>query len=158
MIAIGAKKLLQLIIGAGQIGNVIAMKQAWPVAAADLQKVPHGGCEGPGFGCMLPHGPEQSLEPLLHRSPWLLGVIGQNVRGAMDPAISHPHLRPQRRRRIQPTPQDRLQAPEGLSECPPCAVRSRHRVMAVRRSWSWRPAAAKAWRPSSVRALQTALQ
>jgi hypothetical protein len=50
MIAISAKKLLQIIIGTGQIGNAVAVKQAWPVAPADLQKVPDRWCEAPGFG------------------------------------------------------------------------------------------------------------
>ena len=76
------------------------MKQAGPVAPADLQKVPYRGCEAPGFGLMLPYGPEQPVQPPLYRGPWLLGVIMQNVRGAMDPAIGHTHLGPQRRGRV----------------------------------------------------------
>jgi hypothetical protein len=111
MIAIGAKKLLQIIIGAGQVGNVLTMKQTWPVAPADLQKVLHRGREGPGFGLMLPHGSAQPVQSPLHGGPCLLGVIIQDVRGAMDPAIGHTHLGPQGRRRVQPTSQDRPQAP-----------------------------------------------
>src|SRR5919198_13667 len=158
MIAIGAKKLLQIIVGTWQLGHGITMKQAGPVAPADLQKVPHCGRKGPGFGLMLPHGPRQPVEPSLHGSSCVLGVIVQDVRGAMDPAIGHMHLGPQRSGGVQPAPQERLQAPEGLGQGPLFSTRSRLWVLAVRRSWSWRPAAAKGGRPSSVRALRTALQ
>src|SRR5207244_10956219 len=86
------------------------------------------------------------------------GVVVQDVRGAMDPAIGHTHLGPQRRRRVQPTPQDRPQAPEGGGQGPLFSTRSKRWVMALRRSWRWRPAAAKGGRPSSVLALRTALR
>jgi len=111
MRAIGAKKLLQIIIGAGQVGHGITMKQSGPVAPADLQKVLYRGRERAGFGLMLPHSPEQPVQPPLHGGSWLLGIIMQEVRGAMDPAIGYTHLGPQRCRRVQPTPQERLQAP-----------------------------------------------
>src|SRR5215471_17786810 len=158
MIAIGTKKLLQIIIGAWQFGHGITMKQAGPVTPADLQKVPYGGREGPGFDLMLPHSSKQPVQPSLHGSFCVLGVIVQDVRGAMHPAIGHTHLGPQRSGCVQPAPQDRLQAPAGLGQGPLFSTRSRLWVMAVRRSWSWRPAAAKGGRPSSVRALRTALQ
>src|SRR5215467_8023800 len=134
MITIGAKKLLQVSIGPGQMREARAVKQAGPVAPADLQKVPYRGCEAPGFGLMLPHGSEQPVQPPLYSSPWLLGVIMQDVRGAMHPALGHPHLRPQRRRRVQPPSQDRLQAPERLGQGPLFSTRSRLRAIALRRS------------------------
>jgi len=87
------------------------MNQAWPVAPADLQQVLHCGCEGPGCGAMLPHGPKQPVPPSLHGSPCLVGVIVQEVRGAMDPARGPPALGPPRRRRIPPPPQERSPAP-----------------------------------------------
>src|SRR4029453_16736706 len=65
MITIRTKKMLHIIIGAWQLGNGITMKQAGPVALADLQKVLYRGCEGPGFGLMLPHGPKQPVQPSL---------------------------------------------------------------------------------------------
>src|SRR5437879_11815127 len=95
MIAIGAKKLLQIIIGTGKIRDAIAVKQAWPVASADLQKVPDRWCEAPSFGLMLPHSPEQPVQPALHGCLRALGVIVQDVRGAMHPAIGHSYLGPQ---------------------------------------------------------------
>jgi hypothetical protein len=87
------------------------MKQAGPGAPADLQKVPDRGCESPGFGVMLPHSPEQPLQPSLHSGPCALSIIIQDVRGAMHPTIGYTHLGPQGSRRGQPAPQDRLQAP-----------------------------------------------
>src|SRR5215468_74538 len=158
MIAIGTKKLLQIIIGAGKIRDAITTKQAWPVAPADFQKVCHRGGEGPGFGLRLPHGPEQPLPPPSHRCLRALSVIMPAVRSAMDPAIGDADVRPQRSGRVQPAPPDRLPAPEGLRQGPLFSTRSRLRALAVRRSWSWRPAAVKGGRPSAVRALRTALQ
>src|SRR5262249_41493455 len=67
------------------------MNQAGPVAPADLQKVPHRGREGPGLGLMLPHGPKQPVQPALHGCLSALGVVVQDVCGAMHPAIGHPH-------------------------------------------------------------------
>src|SRR5262249_48869474 len=78
MLAIGAKKLLQIIIGPGKSRDAIAVKQAGPVAPADLQKVPYRWCEAPGFGLMLPHGPEPPVQPPLYSGSWLLGVIMQD--------------------------------------------------------------------------------
>src|SRR5262249_15880158 len=118
MITIGAKKLLQIIVGTGTLGDAIAVKQAWPVALADLQKVPDRWGEAPGFSLMLPHGSKQPVQPALHSCLRALGVVVQDVRGAMHPAIGHPHLGPQRRRRVQPTPPARLQAPESFGQGP----------------------------------------
>jgi hypothetical protein len=125
MIAIGTKKLLQSIIGAGKIRDALTTKQAWPGAPADFQNVLHRGCEGPGFGLRLPHGPEQSWPPPPHRCLRALSVIMQDVRSAMDPAIGDADVRPQRSGRVQPAPQDRLQAPEGLRQGPLFSTRSR---------------------------------
>jgi hypothetical protein len=134
------------------------MQQAGPVAPADLQQVPHRGREAPGLGLRLPPGPAQPVPPPLHGGPCVRGVMRQDGRGAMDPAIGSTPLRPQRRRRVPPTPQDRPQAPSGLGHGPLFSTRSRLSVMALRRAWSCRPAAAKGGRPSSVRALRTARQ
>jgi hypothetical protein len=158
MRALGAKNLLQIIIGAGQLGHGRTMQQAGPGAPADLQKVPHRGREAPGLGLRLPPGPAQPVPPPLHGGPCVRGVMRQDGRGAMDPAIGSTPLRPQRRRRVPPTPQDRPQAPSGLGHGPLFSTRSRLSVMALRRAWSCRPAAAKGGRPSSVRALRTARQ
>src|SRR5215470_7151088 len=40
MRAIGTNTLLELIMGTGQLGHAITLKQAWPRAPADLQTVP----------------------------------------------------------------------------------------------------------------------
>jgi hypothetical protein len=151
-----AKKLLQIIIGAGEIGHAVAVTQARPVAPADLQQGPDRWCEAPGCGLRLPHGSEQPVQPSPPGCRRALGVIVQDRRGAMHPALGHPHRGPQGSRRVQPAPEDRLQTPEGLGHGPLFATRSRLWALALRRSGSWRPAAAKGGRPASVRALRTA--
>src|SRR5207253_5281644 len=112
----------------------------------------------PSFGLMLPPSPEQPVQPALHGGLRALGVIVQDVRGALPPAIGHSSLGPQRRRRVQPAPQDRLQAPEGLGQGPLFSTRSRLWARALRRSWSLSPEAVRGGWPSSGRALRTALQ
>jgi hypothetical protein len=93
MIALGAQKLLQIIMGAGQSGDAVTMQQAWPVAAAALQHVPHSGCQGADVGLMRPQRPQPSLSPPLHGGLSALALLVQEVRGAM-----HPHQRPHARR------------------------------------------------------------
>src|SRR5262245_60822721 len=156
MIAIDTKKLLQIIIGPGKIRDAIAVPQAGPGAPADLQTVPNRGRAGPGLGVMRPHGPTQPVQPALHGCLRARGVVVQDVGGAMHPAIGHTPLGPPRRRRVQPTPQDRLQAPEGCGPAPLFSTRSRLGALALRRAWSGSPAADKGRRPSSVRARRTA--
>src|SRR5207302_9399244 len=78
MPAIGAKQLLQIIIGTGKSRDAIAVKQAWPVASADLQNVPDRWCEAPSLGLMLPPSPEQPVQPALHGGLRALGVIVQD--------------------------------------------------------------------------------
>src|SRR5262249_52992230 len=114
MITKSAKKKLPIIFWKGELREALRGKKAWPGGLADLQKVPDGWGEAPGFSLMLPHGSKQPVQPALHSCLRALGVVVQDVRGAMHPAIGHPHLGPQRRRRVQPTPQDRLQAPESF--------------------------------------------
>ena len=125
MRALRAKKLLQILIGPGQLRDALAVNQAGPGAPAALQTVPYRWCEAPGFGLRLPHGPEQPVPPPLSSGAWLLGGMMPDVRGAMHPAIGHLHLGPQRRRRVQPTAQDRPQAPSRLGQGPLFSLRSR---------------------------------
>jgi hypothetical protein len=134
------------------------MQQAWPVAPADLQHVPHRGREAPGLGLRLPPGPAQPGPPPLPGGPGVLGGSMEEVGGALEPARGHRHRRPPRRRRVHPTPPDRPQAPSGLGPGPLCSTRARLSGMAWRRSWRGRPAAATGGRPASGRALRTAPQ
>src|SRR5215468_6896606 len=143
MIAIGAKKLLQIIIGAGEVGDAIAVKQTRPVAAADFQEVRHRRREGPGFGLMPSHGPEQPLQTSLHGCRSALFFIAEEVGHTLHPAIGHAHIWPQRRCSGQAPLEDGFQAPEFLGQYPLFSTRSRLSAMALSRSCSWRPEAAK---------------
>jgi hypothetical protein len=87
-----------------------------------------------------------------------LGFVVQDVGRPMDPAIGHAHVRPQGGSGRQAPLEDGLQPREGLGQGPLFSTCSRLAEMAVRRSGSWSPEAASGGRPSSVRALRTALQ
>jgi hypothetical protein len=114
MTAMGAKKLLQIIIGAGEIRDAIAVEKPRPITMADLEKVVDGGGQGACFGVVPRHGPEEPLQAPLHHGRIVLVVVVQDVGRPMDPAIGDADVGPQGSGRVQPAPQDRLQAPESL--------------------------------------------
>jgi hypothetical protein len=111
--AIGAKKLLQLIIRAGEMGEALAVQQAWPVTTTDRQNVPDRGREGPRLGLRLSHRSQEPLPPL-HGGLRELLLIVEEVGDVLPPAIGHLHIGPQPRGGVQPTLQEGLQAPSLL--------------------------------------------
>ena len=113
MTAMGAKKLLQIIVGAGKLRDAIAVEQPRPITPADLEKVVDSGGQCAGFGAVPRHGPEEPPQAPLHHGRTVLVVV-QDVGRPMDPAIGDADVRPQCSGRVQPALQDRLQAPEGL--------------------------------------------
>jgi hypothetical protein len=135
MTAMGAKKLLQIIIGAGESRDALAVEQPRPITPADFEKVVDGGGERAGFGMVLRHRPQEPLQAPLHHGRPVLVVVVQDRRRPMDPAIGDADVGPQRRGRVSPAPQDRLQASQGLGHGPLCSTRSRLSAMALRRSW-----------------------
>jgi hypothetical protein len=158
MTAMGAKKLLQIIIGAGEIRYAIAVEKPGPIAAADLEKVVDGGGKRARFGVMPRHRPEEPLQAPLHPCLTVLVVVVQEVGRPMDPAIGDADVRPESGSCREALVEKGGEAPERLGQGPLFSTRSRLSEMAVRRSWSWSPDAARGGRPSSVRALRTALQ
>jgi hypothetical protein len=108
MIAIRPKKLLQVIIGAGEIGDAIAVKQARPVATGDLAEVPECGGQRARSGLLACHGPKEPLHTLFHGCRRMVFVIGEEVGDSMYPAIGYLHVGPEGSRRVQPALQDGL--------------------------------------------------
>ena len=125
---------------------------------ADLEKVVDGRSKRARFGAVLRQRPEEPLQAPLHRGLTELVLVMQDVRRTMHPAIGHMHVGPQGRGVIQTPLEDGLQAPQFLGQGPLFSTRSRLSAMVLRRVWSVSPEAAKGGRPSSVRALRTALQ
>jgi hypothetical protein len=76
MTAMGTKKLLQIIIGAGEIRDAIAVEQPGPITAADLEKVVDGRGKRARFGVVPRHGTEQPLQaPFYHYLTVLVFVV-----------------------------------------------------------------------------------
>jgi hypothetical protein len=136
------KTLLQVIIGPGQIGDLIAVKESRPVTARDLEEV--GQCRGePSCGSSVPrHGTQQAAQATLHGCPSELVGVREDVSRPMHPAVGDPHVRPQGGRLGQASLEERLQPDERLGEGPLFATRSRLVAIAVSRSCSFSPEAA----------------
>jgi hypothetical protein len=104
MTAMGAKKLLQIVIGAGEIRDAIAVEKPRPITTADLEKVVNGGGQGACFGMVPRHSPEEPLQAPLHHGRIVLGVVVQDVGRPMDPVIGEADIGPPRSGRLHPTP------------------------------------------------------
>jgi hypothetical protein len=158
MTAMGAKKLLQIIIGAGEIRDAIAVEKPGPITAADLEKVVDGGGKRARFGVVPCHSPEEPLQAPLHHGLTVLVVVVQDVGRPMDPAIGDADVGPESGSCREALVEQGVEALECLGQGPLFSTRSRLSEMAVRRSWSLSPEASRGGCPSSVRALRTALQ
>jgi hypothetical protein len=158
MQAIRAKALLQIIIGPGEVRDAIAVKEAGPVTPRDLEEVGDGKGERPSGGLMPHHSAEQPLQAALQRRLCMLISVVEDVGHPMDPAIGDADVGPESGSCREALVEPGVEAPERLGHGPLFSTRSRLSEMAVRRSWSLSPEAARGGRPSSVRALRTALQ
>src|SRR5215831_12403664 len=158
VVAMRAKVLLQVVIGPRQLRDLIAMEQAWPVTARNLEEVRQRRGERPGGSLVPRHRAQQAAQATLHSRSCALLFIGEDVGSPIDPAIGDAHGGPQGGGRRQAPLEDTLQPSEGLWQGPLFSTRSRLSAMAPRRSWSLRPEATTGGRPSFVRALRTARQ
>ena len=120
-----SKILFQVVISPGQIEDLIAVKEPWPVTARDLEEVGQGRGE-PSCGSTVPrHGTQQATQTTLHRSPRELVGVREDVRCPMHPVVGHTHVRPQGGRLGQASLEERLHPAERLGECPLFVTRSR---------------------------------
>jgi hypothetical protein len=60
-----AKKLLQIIICAGKLGDALAMKETWPVALGDFTDVLECGYKDTGCRLVAGHCPQQTTQAAL---------------------------------------------------------------------------------------------
>jgi hypothetical protein len=156
--AMRPKKLFESVMGARESRHARTVEQTRPITGADLEQVVDGRRQRACFGAMPLHRPEEPVQALLHRCCTALVLILEEVRCTMHPAIGHLHVGPQGRGVIQPPLEDGLQAPQVLGQGPLFSTRARLSAVVRRRVWRMSPEAAKGGRPSSVRALRTALQ
>ena len=158
MTAMGAKNLLQIIIGAGEIRAAMAVEKPGPITAADLEKVVDGGGQRARFGVVPRHRPEEPSQAPLPHCRTVLVVVVQDMDRPMAPAIGDADGGPESGRCRAALVEKGVEAPERLGHDPLFSPRSRLSEMAVRRAGSVSPDAASGGRPLSVRALRTALQ
>jgi hypothetical protein len=150
--------MLQIVVGARQVGDAIAMQQTGPVAARHLQQMVHGALERAGFvavTCHSPHEAGQAARDLNGRQP---GRIVEHPGEGMHPAKAPLDRRPQMTRALETAPEQVAQASQRACQSPFSATRSRLSATAVSRWRNFRPEAARGGRPSSVMALRTAAQ
>ena len=157
VVAMGTKILLQVVVGPWEIRDLRAMKEAGPVAPGHLEEGDPRRRKAPGSRSGSHHRAQQAAQATLHHGPRLLAFVGEEMSRLMDPAVGNAHIGPQGRRRGQAPLEECVQPDERLREPPLFATRSRLWEIAVSRSCSLRPEAARGGCPSSVRALRTAL-
>ena len=134
------------------------MKKAGPVTPGDLVEVGQGRRQRSSGGLVPGQGTQEAMEAALDRRARELGLVGTHLGDALDPLIGNPHIGPQGHRGRQAPLEESLEPRERLGERPFLSRRPRLCEIAVRRSWSLGPDATHGGRPSSVKALRTALQ
>jgi hypothetical protein len=158
MVALGAKLMLEVVVGARQIRDRVAVEQPRTVATGDLAEVVDGAAETARAVTVTEHGANHSVEAALHRGS-LLGLrIGQDVGRLVHPRIDPLDVGPQPGRLLQATLDQILETRERRRAPPFSATRSRLSATASSRPLSFRPDAASGGWPSSVMALRTAAQ
>src|SRR5438552_3985038 len=138
MPAMGAKQLLQILIGAGESRDAIAVEKPGPITAADLEKVGDGGGKRARFGVVPCHRPEEPPQAPLHHGLTVLVVVVQDVGRPMDPAIGAADSRPDRGIGREALVGPDVEALERLGQGTLFSTRSRLSVMAVRWAFSVR--------------------
>ena len=156
--AIGSEQLLEIVVGARQIGDDITMEQAGAVAAGHLEEMVDRAGEAASLGAVAHHGAEQAIKTASQRLGRLAGSVAQDPGGLVDPGIDTAKVRPKRLRALEPTREQLAQLVQRTAQPPFAATRSRLAATASSRSWSFSPEAANGGRPSSVMALRTAAQ
>ena len=87
MIAIGAEKLFQIIIGPGQIRHPLAGQEPWPVTPGDCTEVLQRRGQRAGRSLVSRHRAQESPEAPLHRQRLMLVLVAEDMGCLMDPAI-----------------------------------------------------------------------
>jgi hypothetical protein len=94
MLAIGAEKLFEIIIGPGQRRHRRASKEPGPVTAGDLPEVCQRRGKCPCGGLVSRHRAQESPEAMLHGQGFALVLVAEDVGRLMDPAIPYAYVGP----------------------------------------------------------------
>lgn len=101
MVAMGAKELFEVVIGAGQLRAIITMERPRPIAVRDLAEVGEHGAQGRSAEVLgACHSPEQSAEASFDTRAIECIGIGQNVGRTLHPGICCPHQGPEQSRAV----------------------------------------------------------
>lgn len=158
-VAMGAKKLLERAIRAGEISKMIAGPQARPGAAGALGDVGQHGSEGRGTAAWVcRHGAAPGPHVTFATIPSEGFGLGQSLGDPLHPGRGSSYHGPQASGVPSPFVDEALEPWKDLGQRPLFSTRSSEPAMALRRVWRVRPEASKGGRPSSVRALRTARQ
>src|SRR6478736_4905448 len=168
VIAAGAEELLEIVVGARQVGHLVAVEQPGPIALRHFPEVVDRAGERSGFGAMLMHGAEQPVEAAAHDIGGLGVVVGEHVGDRMHPAVGARNGGPEGGGVLETMADQLAQPDEARRRGPPFLVawprppvrvtRSRLPAIFSRRVFSFSPEAASGARPSSVIAERTAAQ
>src|SRR3954451_24798968 len=158
VVALRAEFVFQIVVGARQVRNTVAVKQPRTVAARDLAEALDRTAQVTGTVAMAHHGAHHSIEPALHHGRVLAVMVVQDMGGFVHPRIGALNVRPQHRGLRQAVLDQTLQARERRRGPPFSAARSTLAATFSSRPFSLRPAASKGAWPSSVMALRTAAQ
>ena len=94
MPTVAAELLFKSVIGSRQVGVLIAVEEARPVAAGDFDKVTDGILQIAGILLMMRHGSEKAAESPLNVTSWIALWIIQDLRRLMYPGKRSLHARP----------------------------------------------------------------
>jgi len=125
--------LLEVVVGARQVGRAIAVEQPGPVAAGDLAEASNRVGERACFAAVPDHGADQAVEAVPnHRGAFVLVVV-QHPRCRMHPSIGALHVGPKRGRVFQAAADQLAQLRElRRGTAPFCATRSRRNAKRLR--------------------------
>jgi len=157
-IAVATEKLLQCIVRAWQVGHVVAVEQARPVTARDLQEMVDRRSQPASKASISLHHTENAGHTAANLPAGQTVLVRQNSGQPVHSVTGHPNRGPVAGRFRPSLVQNRLHLLQRFRKPLFSAIRPRLAEIAVNRSSSFRPGANSGARPSSVMALRTPLQ
>src|SRR3954447_19573170 len=125
VVALRAELVFQIVVGAREVRNAVAVEQARAIAAGDLAEVLDRVAQAGGAVAMAEHGTYQSIEATLHRGCILRVMIVQDVRRLVHPWIGTLDVRPEGAGLCQALPDQLLQLRKRRRGAPFSTTRSR---------------------------------
>ena len=154
----GAKELFQIIVGARQVRDLVALKEPSPIARGDFAEVCHCWSEIAQLLLLLCHRLQQLLILLLEGARRTLLGIGEQVHGLVQPDVRLSDRCPELLCCPQSGVHELLQLAQFVGKPLFSATRLIEWSMASSRPSTWSPSASSGGFPSSVSALLTAKQ